>query len=71
VFSSVGIDDEFTEKLKEILLDYPGQTKVYMKISTPKHKESIIETPVTVKITDKLFKELQKLLGENSWEIIE
>ena len=70
-FTSVGIDDDFIDRLKDILLDYHGSTKVFMKVSDPKHRESLIETPLRVSVTDKLLKDIEKFLGENSWEIAE
>jgi len=68
--SSAGVDDAFIEKLKNSLDNHPGQTQVYLKVNSRLHDETIIEIPKKVEVSQKLYGELEKLLGEKSWEIV-
>lgn len=71
-FSSVGVDDIFIKKLKDILKSFPGNTRTYFKIINPTvSKEIIYQTDIYVNLTEKYFHEINKLLGENSFEIVE
>ena len=67
-FTATGADDEFIGHLKSFLEKSKGHTRVFFKIISHANKEVIMETPLCVNLTEKLFAELKLVLGENSWE---
>jgi DNA polymerase-3 subunit alpha len=70
-FSSWGIDEIFITKLKHIISAHAGDTKVYFKIHSSVHPEGVtIETPNRMLVTEKTLGDLEKLLGENSYDIV-
>ncbi|MDI6641346.1 MAG: DNA polymerase III subunit alpha [Elusimicrobiota bacterium] len=69
IFSAAGIDDVFVDKLKSVLASHPGNTKVYMRVTSHTKEEVFIEIPHRVSLNEKLFSELSSLIGEDSWII--
>lgn len=65
--SSVGVDDEYINKLKKIIEKYPGNTQVYFKIITKNLEEFIIETNYKIFPSKKILSELENFLGEKSY----
>jgi len=68
--TSIGVDDKFIDRLKKLLHTHKGNTKVYMKILSKSNEEILIETPYMIELSNKLFEELEKIIGEKSWEIV-
>jgi DNA polymerase-3 subunit alpha len=64
--SSVGMQEGVLEKVKKIFAEHHGQSPVIFDVLVPGHGEYSVETEYTVKATDKLFKDLEKLLGKDA-----
>jgi len=66
--SPVALEDEFLEKLKNILQVYPGKCKIGFHVHTPTHEEIVLESGLGVSLKDTLIQELEKMLGSESLE---
>ena len=51
-------------RLRDMLLDYPGQHTVYLHLRAPSHGETVIELPEQVRIAPS--RELEDLVDERS-----
>ena len=68
-FSTVGLEESLLEELKAVLKAHPGPIPVWLRVETPGHEQTLIETEENVNLHDPLFEQLGKLLGEKAWKI--
>ena len=67
--SSVGVEEDFLKELRKVLSQYSGPCQVKLRVQTPVHGTMMIETGLGVVLQDKLFEELERLLGERAWAL--
>lgn len=65
--SSVGVDEEYIESIKEILTRYPGEVQVYLNLITKNYEKVLVETDYKVIPSNKMLSELKHLLGDNPY----
>jgi len=68
-FSTVGLEENLLVDLKRVLRKHPGRIPVYIKLDTPTHGQTLVETEERVFLKDGLFDQLGKILGEKAWKI--
>jgi DNA polymerase-3 subunit alpha len=68
-FSTSGLEQRFLEELRDILRQYPGPTPVSLKLETPAHGETVVETDERVALCGGLLEGLSRKLGEKAWVI--
>lgn len=68
-FSTVGLEDSLLAELKTVLQAHPGRIPVRLRVESPNHEKTIVETEERVDLHGPLFEQLAKLLGENTWQI--
>jgi DNA polymerase-3 subunit alpha len=68
--SVAGLEDGLLDKIKKIIVEYPGQTPVILEVSVPGQGEYTVETEFSVKTSEKLFHDIDKLLGVEAWELV-
>jgi DNA polymerase III subunit alpha len=68
--SSAGLEEGLLDKIKEIINDNPGRSAVILDVLTPGQGEYTIETGLSVKYDETFFKDIEKTLGKDSWEIL-
>ena len=64
--SQVALDDELSDKIIEIIMKHPGQSKVYLDVKDYQNGDYTIETEYSVKYDDSCIDELEKLIGEGN-----
>lgn len=65
-----GLDDELVGKIKKILEAHQGTTAVVLDVAVTGHGEYHIETGMTVAFTPQFTRDIELLLGEESWEVV-
>ncbi|MGA2091149.1 MAG: DNA polymerase III subunit alpha, partial [Endomicrobiales bacterium] len=68
--STPGLEDEMLEKIKTIMESHPGKSPVIIDVTVPGSGEYIIETEMTVKFTPQFTGDIEKLIGEESWDLV-
>ncbi|MEI8218784.1 MAG: hypothetical protein WCG51_07045, partial [Elusimicrobiota bacterium] len=64
-----GLEDELLEKIKSIVETHPGKSPVIIDVAVPGYGEYSIETAMTVAFTPPFTRDIEILLGEESWEL--
>lgn len=64
--SQVALDDELSDKIINIIMKHPGQSKVYLDVKDYQNGDYTIETEYSVKYDDACIDELEKLIGEGN-----
>lgn len=64
--SQVALDDELSDKIIEIIMKHPGQSKVYLDVKDYQNGDYTIETEYSVKYDDACIDELENLIGEGN-----
>ena len=64
--SQVALDDELSDKIIEIIMKHPGQSKVYLDVKDYQNGDYTIETEYSVKYDDSCIDELEELIGEGN-----
>ena len=64
--SQVALDDELSDKIIEIIMKHPGQSKVYLDVKDYQNGDYTIETEYSVRYDDSCIDELEKLIGEGN-----
>jgi len=67
--SSAGLEDTSLDKIKGIIKENPGESPVILDVAVPGQGEYAIETDFSVKYSQKFFNDVEKLLGQDSWEL--
>jgi hypothetical protein len=67
--SPIGLEDNSIDKIKQIIGAHPGQSPVILDVSVPNQGEYAIATAMSVKYSQKFFADIEKLLGQDSWEL--
>jgi DNA polymerase-3 subunit alpha len=68
-FSTIGLEEDLLVDLKRVLRKHPGRIPVFIKLDTPAHGQTLVETEERVVLKDGLFDQLGKILGEKAWKI--
>ncbi|MBA7626470.1 hypothetical protein ES703_33919 [subsurface metagenome] len=66
--TTTGLEGEMLNPLKKIMLNHPGEAKVYFHLRTTHHGEAVISPGprIKVKATPKLKRKIEELLGEGT-----
>ncbi|MCX5782400.1 MAG: DNA polymerase III subunit alpha [Elusimicrobia bacterium] len=67
--SSAGLETETLENIKTIIKKYPGKSPVVLDVLVAANEEYSIETDLKVKYTDEFLKDIEKIIGPDSWEM--
>ena len=67
--STTGMDDSFLKELRALLEKHPGRCPVTLRLETPAHGTSLVETDAAVLLDAGLFDELEEHLGGKTWQI--
>ncbi|MCK5582933.1 MAG: hypothetical protein KAI33_04045, partial [Elusimicrobiales bacterium] len=62
-------DEKRLLDIKHILVKHKGDFPVFFKVDTGANAHYIIETKERVALSDDLFKEIEELLGEKTWQV--
>jgi DNA polymerase-3 subunit alpha len=68
--TTAGLETSLIQQLKKLLNENKGKCPVLFTLHTPSHGEFQLDPKLSVKISEDLFQELKKLLGEHSWKLI-
>ena len=63
------LDEKRLLDIKHILVKHKGDFPVFFKVDTGANAHYIIETKERVALSDDLFKEIEELLGEKTWQV--
>ncbi len=64
-----GLEESLLADVKHALTRHPGRIPVVLRLETPSGPATVIETDETVALTDNLFEQLGRLLGDKAWKI--
>ena len=64
-----GLEESFLSDVKKALERDPGRIPVVLRLEGPGGAATVIETDEQVELTDRLFEQLGRLLGEKAWKI--
>ncbi len=68
-FSTAALEKPLLEDLRKVLAKHPGRCPVTLRLDTPAHGTAFVETETAVRLEESLFDELEKVLGEKTWQI--
>lgn len=68
-FSTTALEESALSGLRDILEKHPGSCPVVLKVETPAHGTALVETETRVSLAGGLLEDLEKTLGENTWQI--
>lgn len=68
-FASAGLEEGIMDKVKDVIKQFPGKSPVIVDVSIPGQGDYSIQTELNVKYEGKFFKEIEKILGQESWEV--
>jgi DNA polymerase-3 subunit alpha len=68
-FSTAALEKPALEDLRRVLEKHPGRCPVTLRLDTPAHGSSLLETDTLVKLEESLFDDLEKILGDKTWQI--
>ncbi len=63
------LEEKHLESLRKIFALHPGRCPVYFRVSTPKHGPVMVETGERVALCEQLTSDIEKTLGEKTWQI--
>lgn len=69
--TSAGLEDGLLDKIKKVIGEHPGRAPILLEVLVPGQGEYVVETDMTVKIEDKFFHEVDKLLGPEACELMQ
>ncbi|MBI2363234.1 MAG: DNA polymerase III subunit alpha, partial [Elusimicrobia bacterium] len=64
-----GLEESLLADVKKALELAPGRIPVVLRLEGPGGAVTVIETDEQVELTDRLFEQLERLLGEKAWKI--
>ncbi|MCB4791836.1 MAG: DNA polymerase III subunit alpha [Elusimicrobia bacterium] len=67
--SSLGLEDEVLDRIKDIIKEHPGKSPVYLDVSSSSQHEYVVETSLRVKPEVNFFKNIEKILGPEALEL--
>ena len=67
--TKAGLEDELLAAVKKALDKHPGRIPVLLRLEAPTGAPTLIETDEKVALTDGLFEQLGKILGDKAWKI--
>lgn len=62
-----GLDESVFGRLKEVFGQYPGPCRVSLLLPSPTNGPYVLETRTGVKPSEELIREVEKILGPDSW----
>ncbi len=65
ILLSSAINAESLERIKKLLMSYPGSQKVFLKISDEDGNSKLIKTPYSIELRSELTNKLKAVIGEN------
>lgn len=70
-FKTAGLEPELLKEVRKILMQHKGTTPVYFTLQDPKGTRTVIDSGENMRVmmSDVLFEELEKILGENTVKI--
>ena len=68
-FSTAALEKPVLEDLRRVLAKHPGRCPVTLQLDTPAHGTALVETDASVRLEESLFDDLEKVLGEKTWQI--
>jgi hypothetical protein len=63
------LDDKQLASLKSALGKHPGGVPVYLRLNTRGSGNYVVEMSERVALDEKLFKEIETILGEKTWQV--
>jgi DNA polymerase-3 subunit alpha len=67
--SSAGLEDGILDTVRKIIDAHPGRSPVVLDVSMPGQGEYFIETEFNVKYGEPFLKAIEKVLGDESWDL--
>ena len=67
--SKSGLEERLLADVKAALDSHPGRIPVLLRLEAPSGTPTVIETDEKVALTDGLFEQLGKILGDKAWKI--
>lgn len=68
--STAGLEEEMLDRIKAVIAQYPGKSPVIFDIAVPGQGDFALETGLQVKYAAAFFKEIETLVGADSWELL-
>ncbi|MBI4345769.1 MAG: DNA polymerase III subunit alpha, partial [Elusimicrobia bacterium] len=68
-FSTAALEKTLLEDLRRVLAKHPGRCPVTLRLDTPAHGTALVETETSVRLEESLFDDLERILGEKTWQI--
>jgi DNA polymerase-3 subunit alpha len=67
--SSLGMEDDILDKIKDVIKAHPGKSPVYIDVSSTGQSEYVVETAMRIKPDLVFFTTIEKLLGPECLEL--
>ena len=67
--TKAGLEESLLADIKRALDKHPGRIPVLLRLEAPSAAATVIETEEKVALTDGLFEQLGKILGDKAWKI--